>query len=113
MTCIRRPNYQNYCCSWSGKTDSYRGKCLDDINLDLEQDLLENAQGHDNYDSDELIDYDAALPTEKSKETEFTDDNPVLTPQSTLLSDATNATHIKTKKKTKPCSLDHRTENYS
>ncbi|CAG5057582.1 unnamed protein product [Parnassius apollo] len=83
----------------SGKADSYRGKCLDDINLDLEQDLLENAQGHDNYDSDELIDYDAALPTEKSKETEFTDDNPVLTPQSTLLSDATNATHIKTKKK--------------
>ncbi|CAG5057612.1 unnamed protein product [Parnassius apollo] len=83
----------------SGKADSYRGKCLDDINLDLEQDLLENAQGHDNYDSDELIDYDASLPTEKSKETEFTDDNPVLTPQSTLLSDATNATHIKTKKK--------------
>ncbi|CAG5038722.1 unnamed protein product [Parnassius apollo] len=83
----------------SGKADSYRGKCLDDINLDLEQDLLENAQGHDNYDSDELIDYDAALPTEKSKETEFIDDNPVLTPQSTLLSDATNATHIKTKKK--------------
>lgn len=72
----------------SGKADSFKGKCLDDINLDLEQDLLENSEDHDNCDGDELMEYDAIPLTERTNETDFTVDNPIITPKP--LNDVTN-----------------------
>lgn len=85
----------------SGNADSYKGKCLDDINLDLEQDLLENVDDHDNTDLDDIIEYDAAIPTEKSNETDFID-NSVITPTATPLSDVSNVTDTKKKRNLVP-----------
>lgn len=86
----------------SGKADSYKGKCLEDINLDLEQDLLENAEDHDNCDGDELVEYDAApLMTERTNKADSTEDNLDLSPKP--FSDVTN---VKKKRNLAPWTLE-------
>ncbi|CAG9788289.1 unnamed protein product [Diatraea saccharalis] len=82
----------------SGDADYYKGKSLDDIDLDLEQDLLQDT--HEDIDqNDEIMEYEAVMPTENLNEPIIdanVHDSTLKTPQ---LCDITNSTENKTKKK--------------
>ncbi|CAG9790220.1 unnamed protein product [Diatraea saccharalis] len=82
----------------SGDADYYKGKSLDDIDLDLEQDLLQDT--HEDIDqNNEIMENEAVMPTENLNEPNIdanVHDSTLKTPQ---LCDITNSTENKTKKK--------------
>ncbi|CAI3083005.1 unnamed protein product [Diatraea saccharalis] len=82
----------------SGDADYYKGKSLDDIDLDLEQDFLQDT--HEDIDqNDEIMEYEAVMPTENLNEPIIdanVHDSTLKTPQ---LCEITNSTENKTKKK--------------
>ncbi|KAL4702579.1 hypothetical protein ACJJTC_016055 [Scirpophaga incertulas] len=82
----------------SGNADCYKGKSLDDIDLDLEQDLLQDVdEGND--ENDDIVEYEAIIPTEDPNEMTVIDDAHASTSNTSQFCDITNATDNKIKNK--------------